>query len=71
MKLLNYMIFDGGFWIRVFGRGVSVSDKIKNPPLFSERYGHVRVLRFGKWGIKWLKKTKQGKNLNLTREESP
>ena len=56
MRLLSYARHDGGFWIRVFGRGISVADKIKNPPLFSERYGYVRVLRFGKWGIKWLKK---------------
>ena len=56
MKLLSCMIYDGGFWIRVFGRGISVSDKTKNPPLLSERYGYVIVLRFGKWGIKWLKK---------------
>ena len=56
MRVLSYVIYDGGFWVRVFGRGIGVADKIKNPPLFSERYGHVRVLRFGKWGIKWLKK---------------
>jgi len=48
--------YDGGFWIRVFGRGFSVVDKAKHPPLFSERIGKRRVLRIGRFGIEWLKR---------------
>jgi len=54
--IYSFYSYDGGFWIRIFGYGIGVSDKTKHPPLFSERYGYRRVLRFGKYGIKWLKK---------------
>jgi len=54
-RLIQYWFFDGGFWIRVFGRGFSVVNKIKHPPLFSERYGYRQVFRFGNRGIEWLK----------------
>lgn len=47
--------YDGGFWIRILGRGISISNKEKHPPLFSERNGYRKVLRIGKWGIEWLK----------------
>lgn len=44
-------MYDGGFWFRLFGWGFSISDKIKNPPLFGEREG---VLRIRNWGVKLL-----------------
>ena len=43
--------YPGGFWIRILGRGISIVDKSKHPPLFGERNGYRRVLRIGKWGI--------------------
>ena len=48
--------YDGGFWIRIMGRGISIVDKHKHPPLFSERHGYRKVLRIGRWGIEFLKK---------------
>lgn len=50
-------LYDGGFWFRItqYGWGFSVVDKLKNPPLFSERTGYKKVLRIGKFGIKLLK----------------
>lgn len=51
MTVWSHFIYDGGFWFRLFGWGFSISDKIKNPPLFSERNGYKKVLRVGKWGI--------------------
>jgi len=53
--IFTHATYPGGFWFRLFGRGLSVSDKIKNPPLFSERYGYRKILRFGKWGIEYLR----------------
>jgi hypothetical protein len=47
-------IYSGGFWIRLFSIGVSVIDKSKYPPLFSERNGYCKVIRIGKWGIKLI-----------------
>ncbi len=46
--------YDGGFWIRFFWIGLSVSDKEKHPPLYSERSGKWKVWRFGKWGVRFL-----------------
>ena len=51
---INWFFYDGGFWIRILGYGISVTNKDKHSPLFSERYGYRRVFRIGKWGIKWL-----------------
>lgn len=57
MRVWSHCIYDGGLWFRVFGRGLSISDKVKNPPLFSERYGYKKVIRIGKWGIKFLRRS--------------
>ena len=51
----SHWIYEGGFWFRLFGRGLSISD---HPPMFSERYGYRKVVRIGKWGIKYLKAVK-------------
>jgi len=55
LKLIHVYFDDGIFWIRLFGKGISVVDKKKYPPLFSERFGYRKVVRIGKWGIEWLK----------------
>jgi hypothetical protein len=44
----------GGFWLRVFGRGLSVQDRRVLPAMFSERNGYRRVLRIGPWAIEPL-----------------
>ena len=54
-KLVSWHFYDGGFWLRIAGAGISVVDKSKHPPLFSERNGYTKVLRVGKWGVEWLK----------------
>lgn len=53
---IQFAFYSGGFWIRVFGRGVSVRNKERFRPLFSERSGSRRVHRVGKWGIEFLTK---------------
>lgn len=56
-RMVSWRRYDGGFWLRIgtHGRGFAVSDKVKHPPLFSERYGYRKVLRIGKWGFEILK----------------
>ena len=53
-KLFTYCSYDGGFWFRVYGVGLSIQDREKHPALFSERNGYTKVLRIGKWAIRML-----------------
>ena len=53
-RFVRCSFYDGGFWIRLAGYGISVSDKIKHPPLFSERNGYRKVYRVGRWGIEFI-----------------
>ncbi|MEI7870456.1 MAG: hypothetical protein WCI11_21470 [Candidatus Methylumidiphilus sp.] len=53
-RRVRHCVYDGGFWIRIFGRGISVVDKIKHPPLYSERCGKRKVYRIGRFGIEYL-----------------
>ena len=55
-QLIQFYSYNGGFWVRIMGRGLSVMDKKKYPPLFSERNGCKRIIRIGKWGVEWLLK---------------
>lgn len=55
MKVWASYRYDGGYWFRVFGYGISVSDRRKHPALFSERNGYVKVLRIGHYAVKGLK----------------
>jgi hypothetical protein len=41
-------------WVRLLGRGVAWKDTTRHALLFSERYGHTRTLRVGRWSFKWL-----------------
>jgi len=50
-RLVHCCFYDGGFWVRIAGSGISGSDKIKHPPLFSERNGYRKVYRIGRWGV--------------------
>jgi hypothetical protein len=52
--MVSWHYYDGGFWLRIMGRGISVVNKQKHLPLFSERNGYRRVRRIGKWGVEWL-----------------
>jgi hypothetical protein len=53
-KFLTYYKYDGGFWFRIFGFGVSIQNRVKHPALFSERNGFKKTMRFGNWAIKYL-----------------
>ena len=44
-----------GFYFRIRGYGLAVDNAL--PVLFSERYGHRRVLRIGRWALQLLKPT--------------
>ena len=44
-----------GFYFRLWGYGLSFERDA--PVLFSERYGHRRVLRIGRWAVQWLKRS--------------
>jgi hypothetical protein len=44
----------GPGWFRLWGWGVRWVDHRETPPLFSERYGHVRVLHLAGLCFKWL-----------------
>ncbi len=50
-KVVTWFYYNGGFWIRIFGYGISIIDKNKHRPLFSERNGLRKVFRIGRWGI--------------------
>jgi len=52
---MGYYRYDGGFWIRIFGWGLSIKDTTKNPMVFSERNGYVKFIKIGKYLIKILK----------------
>ena len=54
MSPCRWHYYDGGVWIRILGKGISIINKQKHPPLFSERNGYRRVLRIGKWGVEHL-----------------
>lgn len=45
----------GYFWFRFFGYGLHIKDSKVTPMLFSERYGHTKRIRVGRWVVKVLK----------------
>ena len=44
----------GLLWFRVFGVGLVVKDVTRHPLMFSERQGLVRLVRLGRWLVRWL-----------------
>ena len=53
-KVIKGIYYNGGFWIRISGYGISIIDKNKHKPLFSERNGLRKVHRIGRWGVEFL-----------------
>lgn len=58
MKSLNTRFFQYMYyppeqigWFRLFGYGLHIKNVNLNPLLFSERNGHTKYLRIGKWII--------------------
>lgn len=56
--IINWKVWRWGFWVRVFGHGIRVINRNQRPPLFSTRQNGE--LRFGRWGVKFLRPEKQG-----------
>lgn len=43
-----------GFWFRIYGYGLSIINRERYPAPFSVRYGYVKEIRIGRYGIKLL-----------------
>lgn len=56
MKVFCYMTYKEGFWFRLFGYGLSVTDRNKQIAPFSVRNGYTKELRIGKYGIRFLRR---------------
>ena len=54
MRFIEYHKSTGRFWFRIFGRGLSIVDRVINPPLFSLRNGYRKALWLGNWTIQGL-----------------
>lgn len=52
-KIFELFVTNRGFWVRILGRGVSF---LKSAPLFSERNGYRKTIRFGEWRFMYLPK---------------
>lgn len=52
---LQGMLFTGGGWFRIFGKGLGWKDTRRHPLLFSERNGYTRHVMVGRWSIAWLR----------------
>lgn len=58
MSVFCYYISNSGLWFRLFGYGINIIDRSKQPPLFSVRNGYRKEYKFGKYGIQILKRNK-------------
>lgn len=56
----GHLFRDGWRWIRLWddGPGIRICDD-RHPPLFSERHGFVKVLRLGRYRLKWLPRSRK------------
>lgn len=52
--MIQYQFYKGGFWFRVFGKGLSIVNRAKNPPLFSERNGKRKRITILNWRVNYL-----------------
>ena len=43
-------------WLRIFGAGVAWKDVSRYPLIFSERTGHTKTYRIGRWSFKRLRR---------------
>jgi hypothetical protein len=67
MKRIYWQSYKGGFWIRVFGYGISVADRRIHPALFSERNGFKKPLKVGPYAIGYLHPQKKEQSQEATR----
>jgi hypothetical protein len=52
--MIKYQTFNHGFWIRIFGRGLSFEIAKHYRPMFSERYGYTKPFYIFGLRIKYL-----------------
>jgi hypothetical protein len=52
--MFGYFYLPNLWWFRLFGFGVSAKNTEVFPLTFSERYGHRKGLRLGKWIFHFL-----------------
>ena len=53
-EIFQYHVYSGGLWFRFRGKGVSITNRLKHPPLFSERIGKTKGFSFLNWRINFL-----------------
>ena len=58
-RKMNYPFFcyyreTGFLWFRILGYGLVIANRVKNPPLFSERMGLTKRVIIGNYSIKTL-----------------
>ena len=68
MAMLERYKTKGMWWFRIFGYGLHCKDVKIYPLLFSEREGHKKYLKIGRWIIKWLKN--ENRKDNHVKEEN-
>jgi hypothetical protein len=54
MKIFSGFKSKSIFWFRIFGYGLCFKNTRIYPLLFSERNGYVKVLKIGKWNVRFL-----------------
>lgn len=69
--MIQHAFYEGGFWIRIFGYGMSVINRDKFPAPFSVRNGYIKELRVGKYGIKMLNRDKRDAQQTQTAPYAP
>jgi len=52
MKTTFLVKHERGLYFRIFGYGLAFNRDMR--PSFSERYGHRKILRIGRWAIGFL-----------------
>jgi hypothetical protein len=54
VSFMQFAIYPGGAWVRLFRHGIAFNDRTRNPAPFSIRQGLRRELRIGRWGVAYL-----------------
>lgn len=65
VRIICWYIGNGRFWIRLFGRGVSIRNIQRFPLKFSERYEYKKYWKLGKWIFTYVPFAKLGKRYNV------
>lgn len=52
--IFSYYIGKGMFWFRINGRGLSIKNIREHKLLFSERIGEIKILKIGRWVLRFI-----------------